>query len=311
MSTVYQITIISSEEERARQAIEEAFEEIARLESLLSEWRQDSEISQINRAAGEFPVRVGSDTMAVIEAGLRVSRASEGAFDLSWAALRSLYLFQPGSQKVPSEEEIQARLPFVNYKNIVVNRSQSEVFLKQKGMAIGTGGIAKGYALDRAGAILEAKGFRHFLMFGGGQIQMRGGRGDRPWRIGIRHPRREKTIAFVEANDAAIATSGDYERYFIDERGRRWHHIIDPRTGKPVEHTVQVTVITERGIDADAYSTACFVLGAKECLERLPRWEGHPEALIIDSELRVHLSPGAYRKIIFQAPLTEGDVIEP
>lgn len=308
MSTVYQVSVVSEDEPAARAAMNEALDEIARLETLLSEWQEESEVSQINASAGRAPVHVGPETLAVVEAGLRISRDTNGAFDLTWAALRGMYLFQRGSERVPTDAEIAARLPFVGHADLSVDADARTVSLRRAGMAIGTGGIAKGYALDRAGALLTARGYPNFMIFGGGQVQLGGRRGERLWRVGIQHPRRQDYIAYFDASDGSISTSGDYEHYFIDDTGRRWHHIIDLRTGRPAEGTVQVTVLADRGIDADAYSTACFVMGPARCLESLPALEGHPEAVIVDSELRVHMTPGARARVTFRVPLDDGRI---
>ncbi len=307
MGTIYRIAVVSDDAASAHAAMERALDEIARLEDVLSEWREASEISQINRDAGREPVHVGPETLAVVEAGLRTSERTGGAFDLTWAALRGLYLFQPGQEHVPTDQEIEQRLPLVGYRDLVVDHAASTVFLRRPGMAIGTGGIAKGYALDRAQALLVEAGYPNFMIFGGGQVQLHGTRGGRAWRVGIQHPRRDDYIGSFEATDAAIATSGDYEHAFIDADGRRWHHIIDLRTGRPVEGVVQVTVLAPSGLDADAISTGCFVLGPERCVALFAQMPGY-EAVIIDSDMRVHMTPGAERRVHFRAPLQDGRI---
>lgn len=307
MSTVYQMTIVSDDEPAAHEAMEAAFDEIDRLENVLSEWREGTEISQINAAAGHDAVHVGDDTMTVVRAGLEVSRWSDGAFDLSWAALRGLYLFQRGQERVPTDEEIAARLPLVNFRDIVLDETAHTVRLAREGMAIGTGGIAKGYALDRARDLLLARGFTQFMIFGGGQVTVHGQRGDRPWRVGIQHPRRSDYIGFFETDGGSIATSGDYEHFFIDESGRRWHHIIDLSTGRPATRSMQVSILTEQGIYADAMTKPCFVWGPERCIEWLRDRPGHPEAVIVDSDLRVWMTPGAHERVRMHVDLDEND----
>jgi thiamine biosynthesis lipoprotein len=308
MSTIYQVSVVADDEDAARAAMTRALDEIARLETVLSEWQPDSEVSRINSEAGRAPVAVGPETFAVVEAGLRISERTEGAFDLTWAAMRGLYLFQRGEERVPTDAEIAERLPQVGYRDLVLDAAARTVLLRREGMAIGTGGIAKGYALDRAGEILVREGFPDFMIFGGGQVQLHGRRGDRPWRVGIQHPRRQDYVAYFDATDGSISTSGDYEHFFIDDEGRRWHHIIDLRTGRPAQGTVQVTVLAPLGVEADAYSTACFVMGPARCLQALPTYPGHPEAVIIDADLRVHMTPGARDRVTFRVPLDEGRI---
>jgi thiamine biosynthesis lipoprotein len=308
MGTVYQITVAGMPEAEARPLIERALDEIARLEDVLSEWREGSEISAINRAAGGLePVRVGPDTLRVVQAGLEVSRWSGGAFDISWAALRGLYTFQPGERRVPPLADVQARLPLVRWQDIELDATSSTVRLRRAGMAIGTGGIGKGYALDRAGAVLRAGGAESYMLFGGGQVQVHGLRGGRPWRVGIQHPRDPQTyIGFLEASSGSISTSGDYEHAFVDEQGRHWHHIIDTSTGLPANRTMQVTMLAPEGMYADALSTAAFVLGPERALAMLAEVPGHPEAVIIDANLRMWTTPGTRQRLVMRVEL-DGD----
>lgn len=306
MGTVFQVSTFGMDEERAGPLLERALDEIERLEDVLSEWRDTSEISRINAAAGGEPVTVGPDTLAVVEAGLEVSRASDGAFDLSWAALRGLYTFQQGEERVPPLEDVRARLGLVDWRQITVEGST--VRLGRAGMAIGTGGIGKGYALDRAGAVLREGGAQSYMLFGGGQVQVHGLRGDRPWRVGIQHPRDPATyIGFLEAADGSISTSGDYEHAFVDEEGRHWHHIIDLSTGLPATRTMQVTLLAERGVYADAFSTAAFVLGPERALAMIAEAPVRMEAVIIDRDLRLWTTPGTRERLVMRVELGEDD----
>lgn len=313
MGTVFQITVAGMPEAQAAPLIEHALSEIARLEDVLSEWRDHTELSAINRGAGKKAgVKVGPETLAVVQAGLDVSRWSEGAFDLSWAALRDLYTFQPGERRVPSMSEVRARLPLVDYRQIEVDAERSTVRLAREGMAIGTGAIGKGYAMDRAGEILLQGGATSYMIFGGGQVSVHGMRGDRPWRVGIQHPRDPSTyIAFLEATEGSISTSGDYEHAFIDESGRHWHHIIDPNTGLPSMRSVQVTLLAKDGMHADALSTAAFILGPERALEMLARIPGRPEAVIIDSDLRIWTTPGTRDRLVMRVALQDGKLPGP
>ena len=307
MGTMIGISVAGENEQKAGPAVEAALAEIARLEGLLSEWQPTSEISEINAAAGSHPVGVGADTMTVIKAGLEISKWSDGAFDLSWAALRGLYAFKPGQQRVPDQDEIRRRLPLINYRDIVVDEEANTVMLRRKGMQIGLGGIAKGLALDHATDILRKAGIENFMMFGGGQVQIHGKRGNRAWRVGIRHPRRLDYFAQLETSEGSLATSGDYERAFV-AKGKRWHHILDPRDGLPVEHTVSVTVLSKTGLYADALSTALFVLGAERALQMLPTAPGHPEAVIVDKDFKMYASPSVKKRLLMRVPLDQGRI---
>jgi thiamine biosynthesis lipoprotein len=306
MGTIVQMTVLDVPEERAGPALESAMAEMQRLEDLLSEWREDSEISQINRAAGEHPVKVSKAVLDNVRVGLEVSVWSDGAFDLSWAALRGLYLFQPGKERVPTDEELAAKLPLVNYKDIVLDEKAQTVFLRRKGMLLGTGGIAKGYALEQASNILERAGMQNFMFFGGGQVVVHGKKGNRAWRVGVQHPRMEDYFAFIESERGSIATSGDYEHAFIRD-GQRWHHIIDLKTGRPVQHTSAVTVISDSPFYADAIDTALFIMGPQKALAKLASAPGpKAEVLLVDKDMRLYTSPGMQQRLIMRMPLRDG-----
>jgi thiamine biosynthesis lipoprotein len=305
MGTVISITVVNEPDAKAGPAVDAAFREMQQLERLLSEWQPDSEISRINAAAGERAVQVGEHTLAVVKAGLDVSRWSEGAFDLSWAALHGLYLFQPESHRIPTAEELAEKLPLIDYRQIELDEEAKTVKLGRRGMKIGTGGIAKGYALDRAAAVLKSAGIENFMLFGGGQVQVSGKRKGRAWRVGIQHPREPDYFAFLHARGGSISTSGDYEHAFV-EGGRRWHHLLDLETGMPVEHTTSVTILADSGLYADALSTAVFVLGAERALGRLQSAPGSPKAVIVDSDLRLWNSDSLGDDVVIKAKLHDG-----
>lgn len=309
MGTVFEITVAGATDEQAAAPVNRALDEIARLEDLLSEWRPESEISRINHAAGRAPVAVGEETFRVVEAGVDVSRWSDGAFDLSWAALRGLYDFRPNQEHtVPTRQEIRARTGLIEWQDIRLDPEDRTVFLRRRGMAIGTGGIAKGYALDRAAQILLDAGLESFMLFGGGQVQVRGQRGNRAWRVGIQHPREADYFAFVEATGGSISTSGDYEHFFVDPSGKRWHHLLDPKTGLPAEGTLSVTVISEVGLYSDALSTACFILGHEKCAAMMDRVPSSAEAIIVDDQFRLHTTGDAMQRLHLTAELESGTI---
>jgi len=306
MSTVFRIQV-DAPPDNAENVIRQAFQEIERLETVLSEWREDSDISKVNALAGKKSVKVGEDTLRVVDAGLDVSMWSRGAFDLSWAALWGLYDFRPDSIKIPTDEEIKPRLKLIDYKNIRASKKYRTVFLKKRGMAIGTGGIAKGYALDHAGAILRGGGIENYMIFGGGQVQVQGERDGRPWRVGIQHPRDPNTyFAALESTGASFSTSGDYEHAVFDGSGKRWHHIIDTKTGRPADKSLSVTIMTAEGIYADALSTAAFVLGPEKALKMLSRIAYPAEAVIVGSDCKVYMTRKAKQKIRMNVNLVDG-----
>jgi thiamine biosynthesis lipoprotein len=304
MGTIWAVMIAGGETSQAKLAADAAFDETARLEDLLSEWREDSEISRVNQHAGRQPAPIGAELMACLEASLQIARWSHGAFDISWAALRDLWDFSAASKHVPpSAEAVKARLPLWNYRLIRVNRSDSTAFLAKKGMQIGLGGVAKGYALDRMGEILRGRGFGNFIIFAGGQLLVGGKKGDRPWRVGIQHPRAQGYFGFIEASDCSVSTSGDYEHSF-EHQGRRYHHIIDPKTGSPSEKSSSVTVIAPTALWADAVDTALFIMGPEAALKALPSAPGGPiEAVLVGPDLRLVTSPGAKERLLMRYTL--------
>ncbi|MGB8330777.1 MAG: FAD:protein FMN transferase, partial [Polyangiales bacterium] len=236
-----------------------------------------------------------------------VSRWSRGAFDLSWAALWGLYDFRPDSIRIPTPEEIKPRLGLIDYHEIRISKKYETVFLKKRGMALGTGAIAKGYALDHAGAILRGGGVDNYMIFGGGQVQVYGRREGRPWRVGIQHPRDPSSyFAALESTGASFSTSGDYEHVTFDAAGRRWHHIIDPKTGLPADKSLSVTIMTAEGIYADALSTAVFVLGPEKGLTMLNKISYPAEAVIVGADCKVYMTPEAKQKIRMNVELVDG-----
>lgn len=317
MGTVFVVQAQTTHEldaDAVRRAIDAGFDEMARLEAVLSEWRETSEISRINQSAGGDPVAVSADAFAVVKAGVQMSRWSEGAFDLSWATLHGLYDFRPGQQRIPTAEELAPKLALIDWERIVLNDEARTVRLATSGMAIGTGGIGKGYALDRAGTILREAGITSYMLFGGGQVQIHGIRvteeGERAWRVGIQHPRDPSTyFAFFEAGSGSISTSGDYEHVYVDDTGRRWHHIIDTDTGMPASGTTSVTLLAPEGLYADALSTAVFVLGPERGLRMLADLPFRAEAVVLDAECRLHTTPGTRERLILRVELEEGDRI--
>jgi len=312
MSTIYEISVAAADEPRLREAMARALDEIARLERELSEWIPESDVSRINANAGKQPVKVGPDALANIEAALDAAERTGGAFDLTWAALRPFYLFQPGERQAPDVAAVRKQKHLVNYRNVVLDQANGTVFLAKKGMAIGLGGIAKGWAVDRASKILLDAGFPNHMVFAGGQVLVRGLKGGRKWRVGIQHPRMQGYIGFIEVTDASIATAGDYEHSFIAEDGTHWHHIIDPETALPARSSMSVTLVAPNGLIADALDTGCFVMGPEKCLAMLAAYPEPVEAVIIDAHLKMFTTPGTREKLVMRMPLdAEGRIPSP
>ncbi|MFN3396147.1 MAG: FAD:protein FMN transferase [Thermodesulfovibrionales bacterium] len=292
MDTLVTINVVADSEDKAEKAIDKAFDEIKRLEGLISFWSENSEIAEINRKAGISPVKVSPLTLDIIEKALYVSEKTDGAFDPTVGPLMRLWDFKKGI--IPDEGIIKDRLRLVDYREMVIDRANSTAFLRRKGMSFDTGGIAKGYAADLAVFVLKREGIKGGLVAVAGDIKAFGIKPDgRPWLVGIRNPRPkdkdDEVIATVELKDMAISTSGDYERFFIKD-GKRYHHIMNPKTGQPAIGCQSVTVITKEGVFTDGFSTGIFVLGPERGL-RLLEELGYG-GVIIDTKGKIHITKG-------------------
>lgn len=269
MDTVVRIAVYGA---GAREAGEAAFGEIQRIESLLSTFLPDSEVSAINRGAGRW-VTVSGETVALLERAMAACRESAGAFDVTVGPLMELWGFASRQYRVPGDKQVELTLTAVGGDKLLLDAGANgvgpgRVKLARPGMRLDLGGVAKGYAAARAAEVLRRHGIASALIDAGGNIVVVGARPDgRPWRLGIRHPRKPGDVmGYVEVKDAAVVTSGDYERFFISG-GTRYHHILDPRTGYPARNSVASTVVCRDSTVADIVSTAAFVLGGADGLE--------------------------------------------
>ena len=307
MGTSVQITIWTDDEALAASASTAAFAEMERLDRMMTTWLPDSEVSQINTGAGTAAVKVSDETFAVIARAVEVSRASRGLFDITVGAYAGLWKFDEDMDgTLPDPKEIAARKKLVNWKDIVLDKRRHTVRLRKKGMKITLGGIAKGYAVDKAAHVLLDAGLSDFILQVGGDMYVSGAKGAKPWVVGIRDPRgtRDQSFAVAPVEDHAFSTSGDYERGFVKD-GVRYHHILDPRTAQPARATRSVTVYAKDAFTADAWSKVLFILGAKEAMplvEKLPDFE----AVFVDADNTVHLSSGLEGKLKILTPPTPG-----
>ncbi len=282
----------NGDEAAAASAVEAAFKEIERVESLMSEYREKSEVHAINAASGNAPVHVRLEVLQIIERALQVSSLTRGAFDITAASLSRLWNFTDGPARLPPDEAIAAALPLVDHGLIKLDREGRTVFLSKQGMRIGLGAIAKGYAVDRACAVLTAHGVTRAIVNAGGDLRALGSKDGGAWVIGIKGvDERDNLAARIEVTDVAVVTSGDYEKYLVID-GKRYSHIIDPRTGRPAcSGSRSVTVIASRADLADALATGLFVLGPDEGLTLAETLE-NVEALFIDVQGRLRWTSG-------------------
>jgi thiamine biosynthesis lipoprotein len=255
----------------------------------MSTYKPDSEISGVNAHAAQGPVKISGELFGLLETALEYSRLTEGAFDITYASVGFMYDFR--ARHRPTEQQIDAALPAVNYRHVLLDRATGTVRFSQPGVRIDLGGIAKGYAVDRGIEILQERGIAHALVSAGGDSRIIGDRFGKPWIVGIRHPdHKEQVIARLPLVDTAISTSGDYERYF-DENGVRYHHIIDPRTGHSASAVRSATVLAPTATRTDGLSKTAFVLGAEEAI-RIYEKLGDVDAVIVRPDGKVLYTKG-------------------
>ncbi|MFN7934161.1 MAG: FAD:protein FMN transferase [Bryobacteraceae bacterium] len=274
--------------EAAQRAIDGAFAELERIDRLMSEWKPDSPISQVNQAAGKQPVEVPEELRALLERSVRFSELSHGAFDVTWRGMGRIWHFDD-SFTVPTKAEVEKARRNVDYRAMRIEGNR--IFLPRPEMSIGLGGIAKGYAVDRAAAVLEKAGFHDYLVDGGGDIRVSGKKHGQPWSLGIQHPRepRGTLIGRVRLTSGVLVSSGDYERFRMVD-GVRYHHIIDVRTGYPAMACQSVSVIAAEAEKAVVMGKVVFILGPEEGL-RIAKAEG-VEVLAIDAAGKRHATEG-------------------
>lgn len=277
---------------KAKAAIEEAFFELARIESIASEWDPESELSRLNAAAGGEMIPVSNELFELLERSKGVSEATSGTFDVTFHAVGKLWWFKPGA-KPPKPEAITAALPLVGWRGIELSSEGKRARLAKAGMAVGMGAIAKGYAVDMASRVLEQHGYTDFIVEGGGDTYVAGTKGGSPWKVGVQDPETGGALGYVTAKDESIVTSGNYQRYFEYE-GERYAHILDPKTGWPIpwsKSSRSVTVVAPNATDADAYATAIYVMGAEAGVAFA---ESHPDldALVIDADGVIRMTTG-------------------
>lgn len=290
MGTVIEILLFSDEEERSHRAALQAFQEIRRIEQLMSPYVETSDLSRLNRAAGKGWVHLSPETIEVLREGLALSERSAGAFDPTIAPLVALWRKAREKELPPSPEDVRRILPLVDFRNLSLD-SKGRAFLKKKGMAIDLGAIAKGYAVDRASDLLIRLGYPDHLINAGGDLKARGLKKNLPWSIGIQHPREtDKVLAILHLSDAAVATSGDYEKYFLHQ-GRRYHHLLNPKTGYPAEGCQSATVVAQSATLADGLATAVFISGPEQGYALCQQIEA-VQCLIVDEAGRLRITPG-------------------
>jgi thiamine biosynthesis lipoprotein len=300
MDTFCTITVVSPSEEKAKEAIEAGFNEIKMLDKYLNNFSPDSEISAVSRSAGIKPVRVSKETFDLMEKTISISDITNGAFDPTIAPVLKLWKFsgRPANPSIPPGDAIKSALKLVDYRKIKVNKKTSEIYLEEKGMELDLGGIAKGYAADKAVEAIKAKDIKAALVSIAGDIRGYGlSTTGKAWKVGIQDPRPENPnsekpwediFLTLYLKDSAISTAGDYQRFLI-KNGKRYHHIIDPVTGYPSESgLISVSVVAPEGYIADGADTAILILGAEKGMQLLN--SKGLDGILVDSQKRVYIT---------------------
>jgi FAD:protein FMN transferase len=298
MHTIVSITVVSDSEGVARKATDESFAELDRIAGALNFYSDKSELSSINRMAGKRPVKVSAETAAIIDKSVYVSAMTDGAFDVTVGPL--VKLWDMGKKVVPDKKSIDWKRKLVGYKNITVDKAASTVFIKKQGASIDLGGIVKGYAADKVAEVLKRNGIKAGIVTVGGEVRAFGKRpDDKPWIVGIRNPRQkgpsDEIIATVEISDKAMSTSGDYNKFF-EKDGRRYHHLLDPKTGYPSLNCGSTTVIADDAATSDGFSKL-FVLGPEKGLKVAKRLGF--DVIFIDCNGKVSMSDGLKERVRF------------
>ncbi|MBL7085364.1 MAG: FAD:protein FMN transferase [Candidatus Omnitrophica bacterium] len=306
LGTIVEITVADQDKPRQfiNKAIKKAFAEIRRVEDLLSRFGPESDISRINAQAHKQPTKVSAETITLLEKSIMFSELSDGAFDITVYPLMEIWGLRGEPKKeIPSALQLKEALGRVGYQNINIIKKEQSVFLSLPGMSLDLGGIAKGYAVDRAISILKQEGIKSALVNVGGDIYAWGKRDkSEGWMLGVQHPREKDTILSVlELENRAVATSGDYQKY-IEIEGRRYSHIINPKSGFPcTDVPASVTVLAKDCVSADALATSAFILGPEKGVDLINQLE-NTEAIIVsvrEDELDILLSQGLEGEIEF------------
>ena len=288
------VTISGAPPSRAAPAIDEAFAAFERVQAVMNEWRPESPLARLNATAGTGAwTALPSDLCRVLGLALDGARRTGGLFDPTWAALRPVWRFDAAATGPPAPDAVQALCPLVSWRALELERAAAgacRARLPRAGMAIGLGGIAKGWAVDEAVRALRRRGLSDFLVQAGGDLYAAGRRGGAGWRVAVRDPRGPPDSAFaeLEVRDRAFSTTGDYEHAYL-AGGARYHHVIDPRTCYPATASRSVTVLARTAVAAEVLSKAMFIEGGEAAL-RIAERDG-AAGVVVTGDNRLLVSP--------------------
>jgi thiamine biosynthesis lipoprotein len=290
LGSPFEITVVATDSVQANQFTDMAFAEVTRIEHLISDWIPTTQISKVNQQAGISPVKVDLEVFELVERAIKISRLTDGAFDISYASMDKIWHFDGSMKSMPTVEAIKNSVAKVGYKHIILDVNHSTIFLEKVGMKLGLGGIGQGYIADKIKVLLRKNGCTSGLVNVSGDINAWGKQPNgSDWSVGIINPmNKNKVFATFPLNDSAVETSGSYEKY-VTFNGKRYSHIIDPRTGYPATGIVSVSVFAKQTELADALATGIFVLGVEVGLDLVNQLKGIG-CIIVDEKGAIHAS---------------------
>jgi thiamine biosynthesis lipoprotein len=291
MGNRFQLSAMSDNEDRANECIDGGIHEIQRIEKLLTTYNEESETALINRHAGVRPGEVSEETFNIIERYIRISKVTQGAFDITYGSVdKRLWNFDTNLHSLPDKDTAKKMAGLINYRKIILDKANFTVMLKEQGMRIGFGGIGKGYAAERAKLIMKGMGIKSGIVNAAGDVTTWGLQPNgKPWTIGIADPNsKDKIFSYMDITDMAVATSGNYEKYIL-VNGQKYSHTINPKTGLPITGIKSVTIISKNAEIADAMATPLMIMGIVPGLNMINQMNGI-EAILVDDNDKVYAS---------------------
>jgi thiamine biosynthesis lipoprotein len=290
LGSPFEITVVAKDSIQGNLFSDLAITEVRRIENLISDWIPTSQISKVNHNAGISPIKVDKEVYDLVDRATKISKLTSGAFDISYASMDRIWKFDGSMKEMPTPEEIRKSVEKVGYQNIILNPKDTTIFLKNKGMKLGLGGIGQGYIADKIKVLLQEKGCSSGLVNVSGDINTWGKQPNgNLWTVGIVNPmNKNKVFATFPLDDSAVETSGSYEKY-VTFNGKRYSHIIDPRTGYPATGIISVSVFAKQTELADALATGIFVMGVEVGLDLVNQLKGIG-CIIVDDKGGIHVS---------------------
>ena len=292
LGSPFEISVVANDSIKANEYSNLAINEVKRIENLISDWIPTTQISEINKNAGIQAVKVDEEVFDLVERAIKISKLTNGAFDISYASMDKIWKFDGSMKEMPTPEAIKKSVEKIGYQNIILDKENKTIFLKLTGMKLGLGGIGQGYIADKVKELLQSKGCNSGLVNVSGDINTWGKQPNGElWTVGIVNPmNKNKVFATFPLDNSAVETSGSYEK-FVTFNGIRYSHIIDPRTGYPATGIVSVSVFAKQTEIADALATGIFVLGVDVGLDLVNQLKGI-QCIIVDDKGKIHASKG-------------------